>query len=208
MNPIKQWMIQRGVQENHIANLDRATIEQNEQRSVTFDYSDVRPLDAYQVIRDQVDASQLPVIGAIAMPELKMNLPIIKGAAPENMYLGAGTLDPNQKMGKGNYPLASHYSIQEGMLFQPLLNAKIGQTIYLTDLSKVYEYKVTVVEHVDPYQIQWIQPTQEAYVTLVTCDYGLNNRVIVRGAFQKDYDIKQVNQEVLDAFEIDQTLPD
>ena len=55
------------------------------------------------------DAQKLPVIGGIAIPEVEINLPIFKGLDNVNLFYGAGTMKPDQRMGEGNYSLASHH---------------------------------------------------------------------------------------------------
>ena len=52
--------------------------------------------------------TDLPVIASIAVPSVSINLPIFKGEAIRHYFYGAGTLSPDQEMGKGNYALASH----------------------------------------------------------------------------------------------------
>ena len=54
-------------------------------------------------------------------------------------------MKPDQKMGEGNYSLASHHIFTaenaSQMLFSPLVNAKAGK-IYLTDKDKVYTMRL------------------------------------------------------------------
>ena len=55
------------------------------------------------------------------------------------------------------------------MLFSPLVNAKAGMKIYLTDKDKVYTYEITV-KRVTPDRVDEIDDrigVQE--ITLVTC---------------------------------------
>ncbi len=43
--------------------------------------------------------------------------------------------------GQGNYALASHNYGDMTLLFSPLVNLKVGDKIYTTDLEYVYEYE-------------------------------------------------------------------
>ena len=61
-----------------------------------------------QFLKAQLSNSTLPVIGGVAIPSVAINLPIFKGLSNEALLYGAGTLSPTQKMGEGNYALASH----------------------------------------------------------------------------------------------------
>ncbi|UZM99972.1 class A sortase [Lysinibacillus sp. MHQ-1] len=52
-------------------------------------------------------------------------------------------MKPNQHLGQGNYALAGHYFEEKDILFSPLYQTQIGDIIYVTDMSNVYEYKLT-----------------------------------------------------------------
>ncbi|MGX7091717.1 class A sortase [Hutsoniella sourekii] len=209
LDPLKNKFIEQGTQQNTVGNLTREQIESNKQADVTYNFDDIEQLDTVGVLRDRVqgnaDASDLPVIGGIAIPDVGMNLPIHKGVSNAGMYLGAGTLDPNQKMGESNYPLASHHSIDKDLLFAPLLRVEMGSMIYLTDLDKVYQYEIDYIERVAPTRVDLLDPTDKPVVTLITCDYGLVDRFVVRGTLVDERPIQEASQEVLDAFEIPQT---
>lgn len=208
VDPIKNYMIQRGTEHNQIANLTREDIKRNQEADVTYDFNDIRTLDAFTVLKDRVNPNDLPTIGGIAVPSVGINLPIYKGVSNEGMYLGAGTLFPDQQMGHSNYSLASHHSIHQDLLFAPLPKVQIGDLIYLTDLDKVYTYEITMNEVVAPTRVDLIEPTQEDIVTLITCDTGLVDRVVVQGKLIAEEPVEQAPKEALDAFNIDQTVPE
>lgn len=208
LDPIKNHMIRQGTETNQVANFTREQIVENEQADVTYDWSDISTLNAETVFSNRQAPGDLPVIGGIAMPELNMNLPIHKGVSEAGMFYGAGTMDPNQQMGVSNYPLASHHSIHDDLLFAPLMNAAIGQTIYLTDLDKIYEYKVDFVETVPASRVDLAYPTEEAKVTLITCDPSLINRVVVQDYLVNEMDINEASQEILEVFNIPETVPE
>lgn len=207
LDPIKNYLIETRTQANTVANISREQIQENENKDVTFDFDAIENIDTLSVLLENFNPADLPTIGGIAMPQLGMNLPINKGTSNEGMYLGAGTLYPDQVMGQGNYSLASHHSIHEGLLFQPLMNAEYGQKIYITDKHKIYEYEVDYIETVDPTRVDLIAPTDEAQITLITCDYGLVNRLVVQGKYLNEYDFAHAPNEALQAFAIDTTVP-
>ena len=141
------------------------------------------------------------------MPDVGMNLPIYKGVTNEGMYLGAGTLMPNQKMGESNYAIASHHSIHKGLLFEPLMHAKVGQAVYLTDLDKVYKYEINYIDEVDPSRVDLIEPTANPILTMVTCDSSLTMRVVVQAKLVDTKPIEEATSEMVKAFEAKQTIP-
>ena len=66
-------------------------------------------------MKAQFENKNLPVIGAIAIPSVEINLPIFKGLSNVALLTGAGTMKENQVMGKNNYALASHRT-EDGVL--------------------------------------------------------------------------------------------
>ena len=154
----------------------------------------------------QWDAQKLPVIGGIAIPEVEINLPIFKGLDNVNLFYGAGTMKPDQKMGEGNYSLASHHIFTaenaSQMLFSPLVNAKAGMKIYLTDKDKVYTYEITEVKRVTPDRVDEIEDRDGVKeITLVTCvDYNATERIIVKGIFKESKAYSETSEDILKAF--------
>lgn len=207
MDPIKNWMIEQGTNQNTIGNLTREDIESNMTADVTYNWDDIETLDAFTVISDNVNPGDLPTIGGMAIPNVGMNLPIYKGVSNEGMYLGAGTLYADQTMGVSNYPIASHHSINDDLLFAPLMRVEHGDLIYLTDLDTIYVYEIDTIRQVAPTAMEVVQPTENPIITLITCDYSLNERVIVQGSLVEHVNINDASQAMIDAFGLPQTVP-
>ena len=213
LEPIKNMMVERGVESAQVSNFTREDILNNQQRNVTFDLDEITYINPMNVIADGVNPNDLPVIGGLAIPDLDMNLPINKGTSNAGMYYGAGTVWKGQEMGKSNYVLASHHSNQPGLLFQPLAELvndpeyyeSLKMKTYLTDLDKVYIYEIDNIFVVDPSQGQVMYPTDDPILTMITCTYDLNSRVIVQASLKDVIDIELASQEIMDAFNIDQT---
>lgn len=206
IEPAKNYLIQRGSSQNTVSNLTREQIEANQQAEVTYNWEDINTLSASEVLASSINPSDLPTIGGMAIPELAMNLPIYKGVSNEGMFYGAGTLYPEQEMGMSNYSLASHHSINEGLLFEPLMRAEMGQTIYLTDLDQIYVYQIDYIDTVPANAVEVTYPTEEARITLITCDTDLIDRVIVQGQLIETIDVDDASPDILGYFEIDQTI--
>lgn len=206
LNPIKNYMIAQKTENITVPNITREQVLENQQKDVSFDFANVTAIDPMTVISDGVNPSDLPVIGGIAIPDLDMNLPINMGTSNEGMYYGAGTLFPDQEMGHSNYPLASHHSSDPELLFAPLLEAKNGQLIYLTDLEKVYIYEIDNVMTVSPNDGYVLDPSSHPIVTLITCTYDLQNRIVVQGSLIEEVPIEQASDEMMAAFDVQQTI--
>lgn len=189
-----------------VSQVTKEKLEENLEIEGNFDFDSVKAISSEAVLSAQWDAQQLPVIGGIAIPEVEINLPIFKGLDNVNLFYGAGTMKPNQKMGEGNYSLASHHIFTaenaSQMLFSPLVNAKEGMKIYLTDKEKVYTYVIREVKHVTPDRVDEIEDREGVKeITLVTCvDYNATERIIVKGDFKEMKSYAETPSDVLEAF--------
>lgn len=189
-----------------VSQVSKEKLEENQDTEGNFDFDSVKAISSEAVLSSQWDAQQLPVIGGIAIPEVEINLPIFKGLDNVNLFYGAGTMKPNQKMGEGNYSLASHHIFTaenaSQMLFSPLVNAKEGMKIYLTDKDKVYTYEIREVKHVTPDRVDEIDDREGINeITLVTCvDYDATERIIVKGDLKEIKTYSDTPSDVLAAF--------
>ena len=189
-----------------VSQVSKEKLEENNGAEGNVDFNSVKAISSEAVLSSQWDAQQLPVIGGIAVPEVEINLPIFKGLDNVNLFYGAGTMKPNQKMGEGNYSLASHHIFTaenaSQMLFSPLVNAKEGMKIYLTDKDKVYTYEIREVKHVTPDRVDEIDDREGINeITLVTCvDYDATERIIVKGDLKEIKSYSDTPSDVLDAF--------
>ena len=189
-----------------VSQVSKEKLEENNSAEGNFDFNSVKSISSEAVLSAQWDAQQLPVIGGIAVPEVEINLPIFKGLDNVNLFYGAGTMKPNQKMGEGNYSLASHHIFTaenaSQMLFSPLVNAKEGMKIYLTDKDKVYTYEIRDVKHVTPDRVDEIDDREGINeITLVTCvDYDATERIIVKGDLKEIKSYSDTPSDVLAAF--------
>ena len=189
-----------------VSQVTKEKIEENKETEGHFDFDSVKSISSEAVLAAQWDAQQLPVIGGIAIPEVEINLPIFKGLDNVNLFYGAGTMKANQKMGEGNYSLASHHIFTaenaSQMLFSPLVNAKEGMKIYLTDKDKVYTYEIREVKHVTPDRVDEIEDRDGIKeITLVTCvDYDATERIIVKGDFKEVKAYSETSDDILSAF--------
>ena len=189
-----------------VSQVSKEKLEENNSAEGNFDFNSVKSISSEAVLSAQWDAQQLPVIGGIAIPEVEINLPIFKGLDNVNLFYGAGTMKPNQKMGEGNYSLASHHIFTaenaSQMLFSPLVNAKAGMKIYLTDKDKVYTYEIREVKHVTPDRVDEIDDREGINeITLVTCvDYDATERIIVKGDLKDIKPYSETPSDVIAAF--------
>ncbi|MDT2527143.1 class A sortase [Lactococcus petauri] len=157
--------------------ISHVEMKKNLQQKGKFIPEDVRPLTTTELLANQFSKTDLPGIGIISIPDINLELPVFNGITYETMMYGAGTAKPNQQMGKGNYALASHTifnsfngSITTNLLFGNLIYTQIGQSIFLTDKDKSYEYKINNIYRVDVSQGNIIEDHKDKKeITLYTC---------------------------------------
>lgn len=145
--------------------------------------------DSYQSLET---TDKFEKLGIIEIPSIDLNLSIFKGKPFVNvenrqdiMLYGAVTNKKNQKMGRGNYVLASHIISNSNLLFTSINQLEKGDIITLKDSN--YTYKYTVYNNfIVTKDETWILNDIKDYsiLTLYTC-YDDNtktpqNRVIVR----------------------------
>ena len=176
-------------------------IKENKDLEVNYDYSEILPVtaDNIRAALDGVNVRDLPIIGGIAIPSIELNLPIIKGVSDAGMFTGASTLSPTQELGVGNYALASHRSIYEGVLFGSLPKVAVGDMIYMSDLESVFAYEIIYNEVFEATAMHVLDETDKPSVTLITCTIDGTQRVIVRAELSEEWTIEDAPVEVLES---------
>lgn len=181
--------------------LKKNEMKRNKKVKASYNFAKVEALDLSNVSKAAV-ARNLKPIGLISVPSVHIDLPILEGLSGNNLAAGAGTMKPNQEMGKRNYALAGHHIHKQSTLFSPLENVKTGAYIYITDKQKVYTYKITFQKIVDKSQVQYIDDDQgDKIITLVTCSANQilqPERHIVRGSLVKTQKATNASLKVFD----------
>lgn len=205
---ITNWLLQH-YSMKYLDGISRADMKNNESRDASFDAFDVIGFASSDVasMYQSNQFTNMPVIGAMTIPELGMNLPIFKGLSNEALSIGAGTMKDGQKLGTGNFSLASH-SLFDGyrfdhLLFTPLKHARAGMKIYARDADAIYEYVIDGVEIVDPDAGYVILDSQgDKLITLVTCtDMEATQRIIVRGHLTNQSSYEDTPSQIKEYFD-------
>lgn len=182
--------------------ITRQTVKKNEAKKGTYDFQSVQDLNLQTAAKARANKQKINTIGAITVPAINMTIPIAKGVDNTTLALAAGTLRPDMQMGEGNYALAGHNMAHGSkILFSPLYyHAKVGQMIYITDMDKVYEYKIYQREFIAATRVDVVNNTPEKIITLITCDATGANRLMIRGKFVKSEPFTQAPHKVQQNF--------
>ncbi len=150
------------------------------------------------------EAVKANAIGALSIPDSGLQVTILKGLSEVNLVSGAGTFWEEQKMGKGNYPLASHNVNNEDLLLGPLFRTKPGMKAYLTDYQKIYIYKIKSVALYSPSRSDLVdlykpRPT----LTLITCGSfnDTSERCVGIGYLLDTIDYESASSDIKNSFE-------
>lgn len=204
--PIKNFLLGRSKEHYQVATISREQVEEGLAQEATFDFDQVQPVDLDAVIRAQLSGKILPVIGGVAIPSIEVQLPIFKGLDNDALLFGAGTFDPEQKMGEGNYALASHRIEETTILFTRLDEVQLDETVYLTDMENIYTYNVTVSKRIEPTEVEVLDEVEgKKMVTLITCGERAGvTRWLVQGELTDVTSVKTADKEMLAAFSMEQ----
>jgi len=123
----------------------------------------------------------------LQVPAIKVEAPVVQGDGAEQLKKGVGqhvgTPNPGQK---GNVVLAAHNDVF-GQIFQNLDKLKAGDQVILFSSQRSFTYIVRQVQIVEPTQVEVMNQTPEAIVTLISCyPYMVDNKRIVVTAYLQD----------------------
>ena len=172
--PSVQHFLVSHASERATQQVTRKNVTHNELRKGNFDAAKTTQANAAMELQNLRNSKHAPVIGKLSIPAAKICLPIIKGYGPGSAYLalGACTMRPDQKMGQNNYPLAGHHMVQN-TIFHRLNKVKPGDMIYITDMHRVYCYKVYSNKTITKWDTNTTQPAThdgKPIITLLTCN--------------------------------------
>lgn len=200
INPIQNCIIAHLSDQLNTTDYTVADLQTNLDKEADFNFEAVQSLSITDVLKAQASVDKLPVIGSIVIPKVQLQLPILKGVGRSALAVGAGTMKPTQQLGEGNYALASHYFKGKDILFGPLYRTQIGDAIYLTDLTNIYEYKLSVKNIIEATDVYVIEDTANTLLTLITCTEDGKQRLMVQADYITQYPMNEAPEELSEAF--------
>jgi len=122
----------------------------------------------------------------IQLPAIGVDAPVVQGDGWEQLKKGvgqtAGTPNPGQE---GNIVLSAHNDVF-GEIFRDLDRLKPGDEVILFTSQRIHTYVVQQTQVVEPTRVEFMDPTRESVVTLISCYPYLvdDKRIVVRAALQ------------------------
>jgi len=175
---ITTWWVGRQANNNAAATeeVSAETLQENLERESEFDFDAIDEISPTGVFLDGSAVDESLMVGRLVIPSIDLNLTVYNGINNQILNAGVGTMRPDLKMGEGNFPIAGHYAFDENVLFADLYSIEIGDSIYLTDNDKVYEYQVYETKIVEPTEVEWIyddvaEEHGSPIISLMNCYY-------------------------------------
>lgn len=139
-----------------------------------FKYEAIEDVSPSNVIFGAINFDKNNIIGQLSIPDLDLDLPLLKGVTNSNLAVGVTTMRNDQKMGEGNYPIAGHNMKDKSLLFGSLMDIEVGTLVYMTDKDTVYEYEIyenRVVEDTAMYMLEDLEAEkkEKPIISLMTC---------------------------------------
>lgn len=136
------------------------------------------------------DLGYIP-IGLIEIPIINLSQGLVEGVTDETLQYYIGHIESSAIPGeKGNFVIAGHRVSNYSEAFINLYKLQAGDIVSVKSKGKEYKYKVTDNFVVEPYQVEVLQPTEKATITLITCTVGAKKRVIIKGELFETTDIE------------------
>lgn len=138
--------------------------------------------------KEQLDErfKDLKVIALIEIPSIKLSQPIVEGVEDELLQYYIGHFKETPQPGeKGNFALAGHSYSDYSEAFINLKKVKVGDEIIVKTKKEAFTYQIKESFIVTPSQVEVLNPTKEATITLITCTPGAKERLVLKGVLKE-----------------------
>lgn len=133
-----------------------------------------------------VDIDGYQAIAIMEIPSIKLEKIVVEGVGDNVLKYYLGHYDNTAAPGEnGNFVVAGHRVSDYTDAFINLYKVKKKDEIIIKTTNKKYTYAVDDIFIVDPDQVEVLEKTENATITLITCTVGAEQRVIVKGTLLK-----------------------
>lgn len=102
----------------------------------------------------------------LRVPELQLEVPVLEGTSDAVLDRAVGRIEGTVQPGQaGNAGIAGH---RDGV-FRGLKDLEVGDWLEVETLDGIYSYQIDTITIVSPDQVELLEPSEEARLTLVTC---------------------------------------
>ena len=144
--------------------------------------------NSYSVNLDEVNGYK--PIAMIEIPSINLKQALVEGISDDVLQYFLGHFPDSADPGQiGNFALAGHRVSDYTDAFINLYKVSAGDEVIVKTHDKKYTYVIEENYIVDPEQVEVLDPTENATITLITCTVGSKQRVIVKGTLQSTEDL-------------------
>lgn len=105
-------------------------------------------------------------LARLEAPSVRLTATVLEGSDDRTLRRAAGHIEYTPLPGsRGNIGIAGH----RDTTFRALRDVKVGDPLMLTTADRTYEYRVSRTWIVEPTDVDVLDPTERAALTLVTC---------------------------------------
>lgn len=125
-------------------------------------------------------------IGIMIIPKINVKVLVTEGTEDEKLKYYVGHFENTALPGeKGNFAVAGHRNYIYNEMFRDVNQLEAGDEIIMRTAKGEFTYKVKEQKVIEPTDVDILDPTDDATVTLVTCTIGGKQRLIVTGELEK-----------------------
>lgn len=136
-------------------------------------------------VNEKQDIIEEGTIGIMQIPKLGLKVAVGEGTDMETLKYAVGHFTDTALPGQvGNFAVAGHRSYTYNEFFNRLDEVVNGDEIIVKTLDGTFRYEVTGTEVVEPTQVEVLNKTDTATITLVTCTpvRTATHRLIIKGS--------------------------
>ena len=129
-------------------------------------------------------------IAIMEIPSIRLKQPVVEGVTEDVIKYFLGKFPESAMPGEvGNFSVAGHRVSDFTDAFINLYKVSAGDKIIVKTHDKKYTYVIEENYIVNPDQVEVLDATENATITLITCTVGSKQRVIVKGTLQSTEDL-------------------
>lgn len=191
---LEEWEKEKKkVQQTHTTNSNSNSVTSedvlNSYFSLDETFSQLNETETTEENTENVDKNEestksFVTLGVLKIEKINLVLPVMDGATPEILKLGAGKLTGTTGIGSiGNTAIAAHRSHKYGRNFNRLDEVEEGDTVIISTIDADYTYEVFNIQVVEPDDVSLLKKSKtESILTLITCHplYKATHRLIVQ----------------------------
>jgi sortase A len=119
----------------------------------------------------------------IVIPSINVDAPVVRGDDWESLQLGVGHHIGSANPGESSNMVLSAHNDIFGEIFRYLSDMELEDEIIVHTATKAYRYRVRAKRIIEPTQVEVMDPTRKATVTLISCYPYLidTQRIVVIG---------------------------